>query len=79
MQRAPGTNEARYSVKDSRPQPTKKQLGDMIKQVAGCGERRLGRLRHIDDLQLGELLEPLFSKLIAETRLLRTTEWNRRI
>ena len=48
-----------------------------IEQAAECGERRLGRLRHIDDLQLGELLEPLFSELIAETRLLGAAEWNR--
>ena len=54
-------------------------IRDVIKRAAECGERPLGPLRHIDDLQLGELFEPLFSKLIAETRLLRATEWNRRI
>ena len=61
------------------PNPLSKYIGVVIKRAAECGERGLGRLSHIDDLQLGELLESLFSKLIAETRLLRATEWNRRI
>ena len=41
------------------------KIWGVIKQAEGYGERRLRRLSHVDDLQLGELFEPLFSKFIT--------------